>query len=297
MPNKPKRSLLNNEYIKYQCNICANETFKQSFPGLIQCIHCDFITANTSLTSEDIRLLYGAQYFSGEEYADYIGDKKVIQKNLSNWLKLIRKYKQSGILIEIGSAYGFFLEIASKHFQVSGYEVSESAATYSNDVIDVRTYNTDFLCDTELPANSVDLAVMWDVIEHLPDPAAIIQKLQYVLKPNGHLFITTGDIDSKLAKSQGSKWRMIHPPSHLQYFSKTTLTKLLNSNGFEVIDVKYPGYWRSLGQILHGLFILGSNEKNSVIYKLLRNVVPRRFGVYLNTYDIMLITAKLTQKK
>ena len=297
MPNKPKRSLLNNEYIKYQCNICANETFKQSFPGLIQCIHCDFITANTSLTSEDIRLLYGAQYFSGEEYADYIGDKKVIQKNLSNWLKLIRKYKQSGILIEIGSAYGFFLEIASKHFQVSGYEVSESAATYSNDVINVRTYNTDFLDDTEIPANSVDLAVMWDVIEHLPDPAAIIQKLQYILKPNGHLFITTGDIDSKLAKSQGSKWRMIHPPSHLQYFSKTTLTKLLNSKGFEVIDVKYPGYWRSLGQILHGLFILGSNEKDSIIYKLLRNVVPRRFGVYLNTYDIMLITAKLTQKE
>ena len=118
-----------------------------------------------------------------------------------------------------------------------------------------------------------------------------------MLKPNGHLFITTGDIDSKLAKSQGSRWRMIHPPSHLQYFSKNTLTKLLNSKGFEVIDVKYPGYWRSLGQILHGLFILGSNDKESIMYILLRIVVPKRFGLYLNTYDIMLVTAKLTGKK
>ena len=297
MPNTPKHSLLDHDYIKYQCIVCPHETFKQSFPGLIQCINCNFITANISLTAEDIRVLYGAEYFSGEEYADYIGDKKVIQRNLSNWLNIIRKYRESGILVEIGSAYGFFLELASKHFQVSGYEVSESAATYSNNVVNVKTYNMDFLDDRKIDANSVDVAVMWDVIEHLPNPSTIIEKLQQVLKPNGHLFITTGDIDSKLAKSQGSRWRMIHPPSHLQYFSKNTLTKLFNSKGFEVIDVKYPGYWRSLGQILHGLFILGSNDKESVMYKLLRNVVPKRFGLYLNTYDIMLVTAKLTGKK
>ena len=92
MPNTPKHSLLDHDYIKYQCIVCPHETFKQSFPGLIQCINCNFITANISLTAEDIRVLYGAEYFSGEEYADYIGDKKVIQRNLSNWLNIIRKY-------------------------------------------------------------------------------------------------------------------------------------------------------------------------------------------------------------
>ena len=296
MPNASEVISGNDNHIEFKCNVCCHKVFKQSFPGLIQCINCDFITANIALTSEDIHTLYGTTYFSGEEYVDYVGDKKVIQKNLSNWLKTIRHYSDSGILIEIGSAYGFFLEVAEPHFQASGYEISEEAANYSNHAINSRTYNMDFLDDTNIPNNSVDIIVMWDVIEHLPDPAAIIEKVKNSLRPNGHIFITTGDIDSKLSKFQGPRWRMIHPPSHLQYFSKTTLTKLLTSKGFEIVDIKYPGYWRTLGQILHGLFILGNDTNESIIYKLLRRIVPRRLGVYLNTYDIMLVSAKLTLK-
>ena len=66
--------------------------------------------------------------------------------------------------------------------------------------------------------------------------------------------------------------------------------------GFEVIDVIYPGYWRSMGQIIHGLFILGSNERESFMYRFLRRIIPKRLGIYLNTYDIMLVTAKLTNQ-
>ncbi len=296
MPNRPEILAATNNRITFKCNVCGRKDFKQSFPGLIQCNNCDFITANIALSAEDIHTLYGTTYFSGEEYVDYVGDKKIIQKNLCKWLKAIRRYRDSGVLIEIGSAYGFFLEIAEEHFQATGYEISEAATDYSNYAINARTYNTDFLDDANILPNSVDIVVMWDVIEHLPDPAMVIDKVQNVLKPNGHIFITTGDIDSRLAKFQGPSWRMIHPPSHLQYFSKTTLTKLLTSKGFEIVDIKYPGYWRTLGQILHGLFILGNDTNESIIYKLLLRIVPRRLGVYLNTYDIMLVNAKLAEK-
>ncbi|MEE3229174.1 MAG: methyltransferase domain-containing protein, partial [Chloroflexota bacterium] len=193
--------------IEYRCNICDHKSFTKSFPGLIQCTNCDFITANVTLTPEDIHRLYGASYFSGDEYADYLGDKKIIQKNLSNWLAIIRKYVDSGNLIEIGSAYGFFLEIASEHFHSQGYEISQSAARYSRDVTNVTTSNLDFLDEKEIASGSVDVAAMWDVIEHLSDPAAVLEKLRTVLKHNGHIFITTGDIDSKLAKAQGKTWR------------------------------------------------------------------------------------------
>ena len=57
-------------------------------------------------------------------------------------------------------------------------------------------------------------------------------------KAGGYIVITTGDISSLLAKIQRNNWRMIHPPTHLHYFSKRTLTKLLERIGYYVDKIR-----------------------------------------------------------
>lgn len=276
------------------CSVCRNTSFHDSFPGLIKCDHCGFIMANLTISHKQIQSLYGIDYFNGDEYADYLSDKKLIQKNLSKRLDHIRKYIENGNLIEIGSAYGFFLELAKKHFFIQGYEISEEAAYYASNTLNIPTRTTNFSDDTTIKSQSIDLAVMWDVIEHLDKPEDVISKLSTVLKPKGYLFLTTGDIGSKLARFQGPSWRMIHPPTHLKYFSRETITRLLNAHGFEIVEIRYPGYWRSIKEILHGLFVLGNNKPDSLMYNLLQNFTPQRTGIYLNTYDIMFVIARLS---
>ena len=243
-------------------------------------------------TSEGLAALYNEEYFRGEEYADYVGDKRVTQKNLRKWLRVVRSYVEGGKLVEVGCAYGFFLELAREHFDVLGYDVSEEAVQYANDIIGVPARCRDFLSDDSLNQGSVDAIASWDVIEHLPEPDRFIRRCNEVLHPGGYLFLTTGDIDSWVARRQGKRWRLICPPIHTQYFSGRTIKHLLMRDGFETVKIFYPGYWRSLEQMLHGIFTSSSHHKPSAIYRVLRKITPKKIPIYLNTFDIMFVVAR-----
>jgi len=278
------------------CLVCNGNAFSPLYAGLIRCDSCSFVTADVDASEEELQALYGQYYFNGDEYADYLGDKAVIQKNLRRWLHNVRKYTPGGKLLECGSAYGFFLELAQEHFDVLGYDVSEEAIRYANEVLKVPAKCQDFLGDHDLAPDSFDAVAMWDVVEHLDAPERFIERSGELLRDGGYLFLTTGDIDTWLPRRQGPRWRLIHPPTHLQYFSRKTISQLLNRKGFEVVRVSYPGYWRSIRQILHGMFVLGSQGKSSFIHGALRKLLPGRMGVYFNTFDIMLVTARKTSR-
>jgi hypothetical protein len=81
----------------------------------------------------------------------------------------------------------------------------------------------------------------------------VLEKLATDVKPGGLVAVSTGDIASLLARHQGSRWRLIHPPTHLWYFSAATLSALLEAVGFEPIRVVRPHYYRSLRTYVGGL--------------------------------------------
>ncbi|MFA6549659.1 MAG: methyltransferase domain-containing protein, partial [Candidatus Margulisiibacteriota bacterium] len=107
---------------------------------------------------------------------------------------------------------------------------------------------------------------------------------------NGLIAITTGNIDSLNAKARGSKWRQIHPPTHLHYFSRRTLTALLNKYGFDVIYVGYPGIFRSMDDIAYIVLSLKNNMPK--LYRLFKNMGLLNWNIYLNTFDFIYIIGK-----
>ena len=278
--------------LKSGCPVCDNGDFGPLYAGLVRCKNCDFVTADIAAKEQDLDSLYGSEYFCGDEYVDYLGDKALIQKNLRRWLRIVREYVPDGTLVEAGSAYGFFLELAKEHFQVLGYDVSREAVDYANAELGAPSRCGDFLSDDTLTPGSVDVVAMWDVIEHVEAPERFVERSAELLRSGGYVFLTTGDIDSWLAQRQGPRWRLIHPPTHLQYFSRETIGHLLTLKGFEVVRILYPGYWRSIDQILHGVFVLGNRRTSPVVYRILRKLLPLRLGIYVNTFDIMCVVAR-----
>lgn len=93
------------------------------------------------------------------------------------------------------------------------------------------------------------------------------------------------DIGALLPKIQQHNWRMIHPPMHLHYFTKRTLTLLLQNNGFEVKKIIYKPVFRSLKQIFYSLFLL-NKSKQGFVNKIFRKI-PSEWFIPINTYDIM----------
>ncbi len=254
--------------------------------GIVKCPRCDLVFYAGPIPEDG---LYGKEYFSGGEYLDYNADRKILQRNFRAQIARLREVAPAGRLLEIGSAYGFFLDLARSHWSVLGIDVSQEGVQHSREVLGLPVVLGDFLDASEQP-ESFDLICLWDTIEHLPRPARTIEKASRWLKPGGSLVITTGDIGSLVARWRKSRWRQIHPPTHLFYFSRKTLSRAVEQAGLEVRSVSSVGYWRSLRSMLYGMSPLGGTKAASVCRRVVAGGLLDP-PVYLNLYDILRMVA------
>ena len=104
------------------------------------------------------------------------------------------------------------------------------------------------------------------MIEHLPDPGAVLDKLAALLAPGGVIWIATPDAGSRIARRLGRRWWSVIP-THLHLFTRHSLRRLLERHGFEVVAMRTSpktfsvayylsrlgGYWPPLGRTLVAL--------------------------------------------
>jgi len=278
------------------CPVCLDKEMVKIYNGtLISCQNCSHVWADLSLDEEQLRKIYAENYFKGEEYADYIADKLIIQSNFSKRIKTLRKLENPPTFkntLEIGCAYGFFgdlIKTTNPNATYIGYDISKDAVDYANLNFGNYFSHQNYLT-TNKPEKSYSDVFMWDVIEHLPNPIDFIEKISSETKSGGRIYITTGDISAWLPRKQKEKWRMIHPPTHIHYFSKKSISKLLRQYGFEVEKVVYPPVSRSIRVIFYSLFIL--NKKPTKLAKTIYNLIPEKASIRINTRDIMFVIAK-----
>jgi SAM-dependent methyltransferase len=280
---------------EFTCLVCGGQKFEpQCSSMLLHCLECGFVTANVRLSEEEIRKIYSEKYFAGEEYEDYVRDKVMLQKNFSARLKKICSIipaNRIADVLEIGCAYGFFGELIKRKIPNStylGFDASWEAVAYAKEKLGLNASAENYI-EWKSEKKFTDI-FMWDVIEHLERPDSFITKIAQDSVSGSRLYITTGDIGSWLARRQGCRWRMIHPPSHLHYFSKDTITLLLKKNGFTVKRIFYSPTSRSVKGIFYSLFMLRKNYSRWVgkIY----HTIPENLSVAINTFDIMFVIAE-----
>jgi len=270
-----------------QCIICGSSQKRALYDGISKCRGCGLVYYDNSLTSAELNDLYQENYFKGEEYFNYKEDKDILQKNFKSRLRDILRYKKRGRLFEIGSAYGYFLEQAKKYFDVEGIDISQKPTAFAREKLNLNVHTGNYL-DLKL-SEKKDIFCMWDTIEHLQEPQKFIEKIGKDIKPGGYLFLTTGDIGSFVARIQGRRWRLIHPPTHLFYFSPKTIKNLLAEYGFEILEIRRPGMYRSLRQILYSMLYLNHRKGPEKTKMRLRLV---NFPIYFNTFDIIMVVAR-----
>ena len=271
------------------CLVCSGSYREAAIPGLLQCESCSFRTANVKLSDEEFANLYSSKYFAGEEYYDYVKERSLIERHFRSRLKRLLPYVQDAVrksLFEVGCAYGFFLSVARTCFaSVAGIDISRDAIEYAAGTLGLRAEAGDFLgYEFHQPA---DVVCMWDTIEHLKDPDAYLAHAAKHMSPGGIIAITTGDIDSVVARLRGRRWRQIHPPTHLHYFSKATLSCLLNKHGFNVRYCGYDGMFRSVDTMAY--IILNIKHEYPKLYAAMKKSGLLSWNIYLNFYDIMFL--------
>lgn len=274
------------------CLVCGQTGLQSLYKILLKCPHCGFVTASLD-AMQNVRQLYEGNYYTGGEFRSYLGDEAFFKRNFRNRLNQLRQRCGGGRLLEIGSAYGFFLDLAREYFEVVGFEVNAEAACHGRQAYGVDIRTEDFLSATVTDIGGpVDVTVMWDVLEHLQRPNHYLEHIRELSKPDALLYITTGDIGSYVARLRRRKWRMIHPPWHLHYFTRNTICQLLANHGFSVLDIRSVSVARSIRQILFSILVLHLGMKRA--YEAAEKIVPAGAGFSLNLFDIMQVTAQRT---
>jgi 2-polyprenyl-3-methyl-5-hydroxy-6-metoxy-1,4-benzoquinol methylase len=185
---------------------------------------------------------YTNDYFTGRHadgYADYGGAEAVLRREFARTVAFIRAQRDGGRLLEVGCAYGFFLQEAKPYFEVCGIELAADAAAHARRAgLEVLTGIAD--APTLDRLGSFDVIVMLDVIEHLPDPLAMVDLLGRHLAPGGIIVITTGDFGSLVARLAGRHWRLMTPPQHLWFFTGESLARMARSAGLACEHLDHP---------------------------------------------------------
>lgn len=278
------------------CIVCENDSLTPIYnETLLRCPTCSHVTANMEIDAEILKEVYSENYFKGEEYADYLNDKPILQTNFEKRLDSLRKLNTPPELthvLEIGCAYGFFGEVLNNRISNTSYigiDVVHEAIEYGQKELKQNLICGDYLT-LPAPEKPYSDVFMWDVIEHLPHPELFIQKIAAETASGSRMYITTGDIGAFLPRMQKANWRMIHPPSHLHYFTAQSIRTLLAKYGFKTERITYPPVSRSIKVIFFSLFLL--NKKPGRLTRKLYEAIPEKASVSLNTRDIMFVVAQ-----
>ena len=207
---------------------------------ILQCRECGL--GRTETASFDPSSYYTGDYFAGghaDGYADYLGAEPVLRREFARTVEFIRRYCPRGRLLDVGCAYGFFLQEAKPFFEVAGIELAEDAAAHGRKSgLRVVTGVADESTLGQL--GGMDVIVLLDVIEHLPSPRETLALCARHLAPGGIIVVTTGDFGSLSARFAGARWRLMTPPQHLWFFSGESMRRMAGSLGLEVEHFDHP---------------------------------------------------------
>jgi SAM-dependent methyltransferase len=228
------------------CNVCGvcvtNILVSRDGRDVYQCDCCGL--AFTHPQPEAIADQYDSSYFDL-----YRRRREFRLRRGADRLRRIELLKQPGTLLDIGCSLGYFVEAAnSRGWKAAGVEISPHAAGKAREMgIDVRT---GVLEDAHFADGTFDCVTMWDVLEHVPDPTRHMLEVRRVLADDGLVVIGTPDIGHALFRAKRERWRHLKPTEHIFYFRESSIGRLLDKTGFDLVYPSLTGMRRFPGSLV-----------------------------------------------
>ncbi len=141
-------------------------------------------------------------------------------------------------LLDVGCGNGAFLSIAKKlGFEVYGVEPSDFNPTLSQK--EGFTIRKGLLEDAGFGDEFFDVVTLNHVLEHAPDPAAMLADVKRIVKPGGFVIIAVPNTGSLGFRLFGRYWQDLDTPRHIYLFSIPNLIEYGRKNGLKVEKVNF----------------------------------------------------------
>lgn len=227
------------------CNACGcmqqDPLFDKNGWRLVRCAGCGLAFVANPPTDAERAALYSFAAGYHQELAEDAASIAFHRDEARRNLAVLMRHRAPGRrLLDIGCSSGLFLAAArAAGWQVRGLEYSPDSAQVARQELGLDVVTGELGESTFAPA-SFDVVTLWDVIEHVPDPRLVLQRVRPLLAPGGLLLIKTPNIDglyprlSYWVAHRLGFWGHPEPPGHLYQFSVTTLARMVRDLGYGV---------------------------------------------------------------
>jgi len=213
--------------------------------NIYRCSNCNAIFLGNILIDEN----YYKKYYTSDYYVIEAGlvskvwslvyrcfskkKEKIILKNFSKREKIN--------LLDVGCGSGVFLEsLKSKRIKKSGLEInSQGIELCKKKGFNIYEKN---IIDTDFEDEKFDAITMWHVLEHLPNPQEIFQKIREILSDDGVLIFQIPNSDSLGFRCGKEHWFHLDSPRHLGLYNKKSIKYLCKKTGLKVVDIRNEFY-------------------------------------------------------
>jgi len=234
-----------------KCPICCRQDWKHvqtvRAASISRCAQCGLLGTTDFL--KGVNTTYGIYETSPEHHLvyrqQYMNRRQPMYERV---MPSLERFRRTGRLLEIGCSYGYFLEIARRAgWRAEGVEISGYAAGVARSKgFEIHQGELQALV---LDPRSYDVIVMWDVIEHLLNPAEVVERCAELLVPGGTLVARTPNAHA--LGTRGGLFclayrQFVYPantPEHVFHFTPESLCSLLRKKGFGRVETDNYGGW------------------------------------------------------
>ena len=281
----------------HTCNVCDSNLLDliDSDSNIVQCRSCGYVFDNPRPTLGELITFYSKR----EKYDSWLKELGPRDRLWKRRLKKLQSTRRPGSLLDVGTGIGQFLFAARTSYrEVYGTEVSASAVAIAKQKygLDLFHGSVEELVQQGKRFSNITL---FHVLEHVPDPRAMLKTCHSLLEDGGCLVIA---VPNELASLRGFKKKLfgkIRKESsrgllglprltldgsiaeiHLSHFTPSVLRRLVEGTGFSVMVNTLDPYYVATGF---------ARIKADIFYYLCL-AVHQIFRV--NVYDAILMIAR-----
>jgi len=222
------------------CLVCGSERINPlagyyDTKGLVRCDSCGFVFMELMPTIKELDDHYRTYAYSTEGFLSPITIKRY-----QELLDEFEPYRKHGRLLDVGCGRGWFLVEARKRgWQVYGTEYSPTA-------IEIGTRNgitmhQGGLTESTFAGLEFDVITSFEVIEHINNPLDDLRNINRLIRPGGLHYCTTPNFNSLLRYHLKDRYNIITYPEHLSYYTRSTLSLVMEKAGFRKLRVQTTG--------------------------------------------------------
>jgi 2-polyprenyl-3-methyl-5-hydroxy-6-metoxy-1,4-benzoquinol methylase len=244
---------MSEKFVPVNCPACGKNDsyvkFEKYHLFYRECKNCETIYINPRGSAEVLNWFYkgSVNYDYWNKYifpaSEEARRSKIFIPRVNRVLELCDKYKiNTDSILEIGCAFGTFcveMQSRNRFKRIVGveptHELAETSRKRGIEVIEDFVENIHFKEEERF-----DVIVNFEVIEHLFSPKELIMQSKELLNKGGLLMITCPNGKGFDFTVLGEKCNNLDH-EHLNYFNPKSLTILLESCGFEVLECLTPG--------------------------------------------------------